>query len=132
MAKCDWAILCDYAFLDEKRKTCMIGVFDRIFAPSVPATHHQAALALKLVGESKEKVDLRIDIIRPNGGVLVTLRGGGELSEVGTTEITMGLQGMPLPDFGIYAFNVYIGDELDKTIGITVAHPPKPQQKAQD
>lgn len=129
MAKCDWAILCDYAFLDEKRKTCMIGVFDRIFTRGVPATHHQASLAIKLVGEAKEKVEIRIDIVRPNGGALATLKGGGELSEAGTTELTLGLQALPLPDYGIYAFNIYIGEELDKIIGMTVA--PVPEQKAQ-
>jgi hypothetical protein len=26
MAGCDWAIVCDYAFLDIGRKMCMIGV----------------------------------------------------------------------------------------------------------
>ncbi len=125
MAKCDWAILCDYAFLDEKRKTCMIGVFDRIFAPAVPATHHQASLAIKLVGEPKEKVEIKIDIVRPNGAVLATLQGGGELSDAGTTEITLGLAALPLPDFGIYSFNIFIATELDKTIGMTVALPPQ-------
>ena len=45
MAECDWAILCDYSFLDVSRKMCLIGIFDKITAANVPATHHQAALA---------------------------------------------------------------------------------------
>ena len=56
MARCDWAIGCDYAFLDENRKMCMVGVFDRIFATAVPAVHHQASFVLKLIGEPKERV----------------------------------------------------------------------------
>jgi hypothetical protein len=51
MARCDWAIVCDYAFLDDNRKMCMVGVFDRIFATAVPAVHHQASFVLKLIGE---------------------------------------------------------------------------------
>lgn len=123
MAKCDWGILCDYAFLDVGRKMCLIGIFDRIFAPAVPATHHQAALALKLVGEPKEKVQLRVEIIRPNGDVLAKVEGGAELGDAGTAEIQMGMAGLPLPDFGIYGFNVYIGDELAKTITVSVSRP---------
>ncbi len=125
MATCDWALLCDYAFLDVSRKLCLIGIFDRIVVPAVPATQHQAALALKLVGEPKESVRLRVEVIRPTGEVLAKIEGGGELGEAGTAEIHMGMAGLPLPDFGIYAFNLYIGDQLARTIAVTVSRPPQ-------
>ena len=125
MAKCDWAVLCDYAFLDAGRKTCLIGVFDRIFAPAVPTNHHQAALALKLVGEPKEKVQLRVEIVRPTGEILRKIDAEAELGDAGTLEIQLGLPGLPLPDFGIYAFNIYMANELARTVGITVARPPQ-------
>lgn len=125
MTKCEWALLCDYAFLDVGRKMCVIGIFDRIYALNVPATHHQAALAMKLVGEPKEKVKLKIEIVRPTGGVLARVEGSGELSETGTAEIQFNVGNLLLPDWGIYAFNVYIGDELAKPIGIMVTRPPQ-------
>ena len=125
MATCDWAVLCDYAFLDVNRKLCLIGIFDRILAAAVPATQHQAALALKLVGEPKEQVQLRLEVVRPTGEVLARVEGGGELSEAGTAELHMGMAGLPLPDFGIYAFNLYIANELVRTIGVTVTRPPQ-------
>ena len=56
MAECDWAILCDYAFQDIGRKTCLIGVFDRIFALTVPTVLVQAAIGLKLLGTPGEQV----------------------------------------------------------------------------
>jgi len=124
MATCDWAIVCDYAFLDITRKVCLIGVFDRIFTPAVPSVHPQAALALRLVGNPNETVDLRADIIRPTGELLARIEGRGELGDAGTAEVHMGMAGLPLPDFGIYAFNVYLGDALAKTIAITVAPAP--------
>ncbi len=126
MATCDWAVLCDYAFQDVHRKLCLIGIFDRIFAPAVPTTHHQAAFALKLVGEPKEQVRLRLEVVRPTGEVLARIDGGGELGEGGTAEIHMGMAGLPLPDFGIYAFNLYIGDQLARSLGVTVARTPQP------
>jgi hypothetical protein len=129
VATCDWGILCDYAFLDERRKICLIGIFDRIIAPAVPAIHHQAALALKLIGEPREKVQFRVEIIRPTGEVLAKMGGEGELGPSGTAEINMGMAAMPLPDFGIYAFNVYIGEDLAKAIGVTVSRPPQESPK---
>jgi len=124
VAKCDWAIVCDHAFFDEDRKMCMVGVFDRIFARAVPATHLQAFLVLKLVGEPKEKAKVRVDIIRPYGDVLGKIEGTSELGDDGTSQLKLGIRGLPLPDFGIYAFNIYIADELDKTIGVTVTRIP--------
>ena len=125
MATCDWALLCDYAFQDVNRKLCVIGIFDRIFVAAVPATQHQAALALKLVGEPRERVQLRLEVVRPTGEVLARIEGGGELGEAGTAEIHLGMAGLPLPDFGIYAFNLYVGDQLARTLGVTVSQPPQ-------
>src|SRR5258708_7624665 len=126
MADCDWVILCDYAFHDIGRKMCLIGIFDKIFVPSVPATHHQAALAVRLVGEPKEKVSFKVEITRPpeaGGGTVANLGGEVELAEAGTGEIQFNMGGLPLPDYGLYAFNVYLGDQLAKTAGFTVARP---------
>lgn len=123
MATCEWALLCDYAFLDVSRKICLVGIFDRISAKSVPAVHHQAAIAMKFVGEPKEKIILKIEIIRPTGEVLTRIEGGGELGIAGTAEIQFSMASLPIPDFGIYAFNIYIGNDLAKAIGITVARP---------
>jgi len=86
VAKCDWAIVCDHAFFDEDRKMCMVGVFDRIFARAVPATHLQAFLVLKLVGEPKEKAKVRVDIVRPYGDVLGKIEGTSELGDDGTSQ----------------------------------------------
>jgi hypothetical protein len=126
MAEIEWAILCDYAFLDAGRKSCLIGVFDRIFTPRVPATHHQAALALKLIGDATEKVALKIEITRPQGGVLVTLGAETQLTDSGTVELQINMAGLQLPDFGLYAFNIYLGDQLAKSVGVTVSTPPQP------
>ena len=94
MATCDWAIVCDYAFLDVTRKVCLIGVFDRIFTPAVPSVHPQAALALRLVGNPNETVDLRAEIIRPTGELLARIEGRGELGDAGTAEVHMGMAGL--------------------------------------
>lgn len=130
MARCEWAILCDYAFQDQGGKMCIIGMFDRIMTNAVPASHHQAAVVLRLVGEPQERVRIRIDVVRPNNDLLGRVEGEGQLADAGTVNLNLGLRGLPLPDFGIYAFNVFVGDQLDKTIGLTVTRPPQQPQSA--
>jgi hypothetical protein len=72
----------------------------------------------------KEKAKVRVDIVRPYGDVLGKIEGTSELGDDGTSQLKLGIRGLPLPDFGIYAFNIYVADELDKTIGVTVARIP--------
>jgi hypothetical protein len=127
MADCDWMILCDYAFRDEGRKSCLIGTFDRIFARSVPVTHSRMALAFKLVGDADEPVKFRVQIARPSGAELGQMGGETKLSEVGTTEINLNVINLQLPDFGVYAFNLYVNDQLAKAASFSVLQPP--QQK---
>lgn len=126
MAKCEWAILCDYAFQDVGRKICLIGAFDNIYAKQVPATHRQAALAMKIMGEPSERVRIRVEIRRPSGAMLAKLEGGGELGNSGTADMQLNIAGMPLPDFGVYAVQIFVNDELSKEIAFKVLETPQP------
>lgn len=130
MAECDWAILCDYAFQDIGRKTCMIGVFDRIFALSVPTMLPQAALGLKLLGSPGEQVNFRVEIIRPTGSQLATFGGSVVIAENGSLELQVRMAGMQLPDFGVYGLNIYTGDLLVKNVSFLVGQPPQAVQQS--
>jgi hypothetical protein len=130
MAECDWAILCDYAFLDVNRKTCMIGTFDKVFASNVPTVLNRSALAIKFLGQPTESVNFRMEIVRPTGGLLGTLAGTVQLAETGTAEMQLNIAGLSLPDYGVYAFKIYEGDSLLKVISFMVEKPPQPQMQA--
>lgn len=54
MAEIGWAHLCDYAFMDQGDKRCLIGIFQRIFAVRVPAQHTRSALAAEIKGRPDE------------------------------------------------------------------------------
>jgi len=134
MAECEWAILCDYAFQDVARKTCAIGIFDRVFAAAVPAQHHQAAFVFKLIGDAHETVDFRVDITRPTGGLIGSIGGRVTLPDAGMADIITNLQGMPLPDYGVYTFALMIGADKDsvklaKPVTVTVTELPAPKKE---
>lgn len=111
MAECQWAILCDYAFLDVARKSCIIGIFDRVFATAVPSALHQSALVVKLLGQPGETIRFRVEIIRPAGGQLAKFEGEARCGEIGVAELQMNMAGLPLPDWGLYGFQIFAGDQ---------------------
>jgi hypothetical protein len=124
MATCEWVILCDYAFRDEGRKTCIIGIFDRVFTRGVPSSHPQVALVMRLHGDAGERVPVRVEIARPTGAGLAKLQADVDLGQPGRSDVHMNFVGLPLPDFGTYSINVYFADELVRTALFVVATPP--------
>ncbi len=125
MAECDWIILCDYAFLDVAGKMCLIGAFDRVFAPTVPSALHQSSIAMKLLGEPNETANFRVEIIRPTGGQLASVGGTLTIPDSGSANVQFNIAGLALPDYGLYAVNVYVGNELLKTTGFLATQPPQ-------
>lgn len=127
MADVEWAILCDYSFLDIGRKMCIIGVFNRIYTPNVPAQRPQSSMVVRFTGEPKETVKFKIEVIRPvpaGGGILAALAGEVNLSDTGAAEFSANIVGLPLPDYGNYAFQISIGTEIKKVVTFEVIQPP--------
>ena len=124
MAECEWAVICDYAFLDARGKMCLIGVFDSIFAKKVPAIHPQACLVVQLRGKPNEPLLIRIEIIRPTGASLRRVDASGQMSESGGAGLQLNLAPIQLPDWGEYDCNVFVNDERTYTAKFTVRKPP--------
>jgi hypothetical protein len=129
MAECDWAILCDYAFMDSANKMCMIGVFDRVFAPAVPSALRQSSISMKMLGNPGENLSFRVEISRPSGGQLASVQGALVVPDTGSADVQFNLAELPLPDFGPYSVNVFVNNELSRVATFVVASPPQtPQQ----
>ncbi len=126
MAKCDWILLCDHSFRDENKKVCLLGIFDRIRVINVPTTHQSMALAFKVTGESGEKISARIEILRPSGhSQLAEAKLDIVLSQDGNATINVNMNRAPLPDLGVYAINLYFGDEQADTLPFVVERVPQ-------
>lgn len=128
MAECDWAILCDYAFLDAGRKQCIIGAFDRVFAANVPTGLPKMSVAVKVIGNPNEHFRFKLELIRPTGIELLHANGEITIAESGTADIQFNLVNTALPDHGVYAVNIYLNDELARAVTFQVTAPAPPQQ----
>lgn len=117
MAIVEWGHLCDYAFFDEKKKACLIGIFSNIFTAHVPTNHSRCAFIFSLTGKPHEKAKVKLVIIRPDGkDPLVDISNPGlALSETGSVISNIILDKLPLPDYGLYEINIYLNDEIAHT-----------------
>lgn len=127
MADCDWAILCDHGFQDLERKTCLIGIFDRIKTPSVPALIPRACFVAYVLGTPGEECRFRIELAREAGAPLFTVDGNFIIPDSGSHNLFANLVGFVIPEYGSYSFNVYLNEFLSKAVTLVVETPPKPQ-----
>jgi hypothetical protein len=123
MAECEWALLCDYAFLDRAGKMCLIGIFDNIYVRGVPAIHAQAAVVVQLRGEPGQRLRVRLEAVRPTGSSLFKIDGEAICGPIGGAGVQFAMP-LQLPDLGYYPVNVYVDDELSFKAGFSVATPP--------
>lgn len=121
-----WAHLCDYAFADQFGKPCLIGVFEVITAQHVPAQHTRAVLAFNVAGEPHEEISLRVEIVRPDKGVLLSPPAmRARLSSNGQQHFFLGIDNLILPDWGPYEINILIDDRLRASVSFEVRRPPQ-------
>ena len=104
MADVEYMHLCDYAFIGENGKQCIIGIFDWIAGANFPLTYQQIYLAIKFKGTPHEIIKgIRIEIGRPNGDVMAKIEGPPVNANAdGTATVNVGLHGVVFPDHGRY------------------------------
>jgi hypothetical protein len=113
--------LCDAA-ADYQGRLSILGIFDTIFAPNLPAVHPHCAIAVRLRLHRTEqgKHSLILHIVDHDGRMVVPeLKGDFEIQLAGDTRVGMinlvlNLQGLSFNNFGEYAINLAIDShELD-------------------
>jgi hypothetical protein len=120
MAECDWLLLCDYAFPDIRGKLCIIGVFDAIYAPKLPAKHERSVVAFNIIGEPGEKVPIRLEIVGPSGKSIAKAQLETTLPDAGGAQVHIQLSGLVLKEFGRHAILLDIGGGAPKEAWFTL------------
>jgi len=68
MARIDWAVLCDSAFLDRQERLCLIGIIRSLSVPSVPLSVHQAVLVAHLTDiEIVDEIAVSVGMVSATG-----------------------------------------------------------------
>lgn len=129
--KLDFAVVCDYAIVDQYGKLSVLGIFQHIWVAQFPAVHPRLHLVLRLKGKRTEVGEhrVRIRLTDANGAEVLSGDGTVTLAEppAGVTEVEAGailVFDVPFAHAGRYAFEITVNGELQASVPLTVAQSP--------
>lgn len=133
----DFAVVCDYALIDQYGKLSVMGIFQHIWVSQFPTVHPRLHLVIRLRGRRTEVGEhaLTIRLADDEGGEVLSGNGTVTFNEppAGVTEIEAGAIlafDTPFQKPGRYTFMIRVDDDLETTVPMTVsasAAPPRPQ-----
>ena len=129
--KIDFAVVSDYALVDQYGKLSVMGIFQHIWVPQFPALHPRLHLVLRVKGKRTEIGEHRVRIRFTGDGGNQILSGDGTVNfaepPAGVTEIEAGavlVFDVPFPHAGQYRFEITVDDERKAAVPITVSQMP--------
>jgi hypothetical protein len=111
----DFAVIADYALVDQQGKLSVLGIFQHVWVAAFPAMHPRAHLVVRVRGRRTEigQHGIRIRFVDADGTELTGGEGSVHFPEppAGITEVEAGavlVFDLPLPKPGAYAFEITI------------------------
>ena len=121
MARVDWTVLCELAFLDRHDRLCVIGLTTALPVPQLPILVNQLMLVARLDGlRPVEEIELAAAVVSPTG-IWKTPSGDDNLSiEMAREFVLVTLRNIPLAEEGIHSFRILIGGQPPASIDVPV------------
>lgn len=122
----DWAVVADYALIDQSGKLSVIGIFNRLWAPSFPSLHPVAHVVAALTGPANRSFTSELRFWSPTKELVV---GGQQLSQIGPdgrAGAIFRLAPLPLPAPGEYIIELLVDGIGTLQIGLNVDQVPQP------
>ncbi len=127
----DFAVLADYALIDQQGKLSVLGIFQHVWVANFPAVHPRTHLVLRVRGRRTEIGEhrIRIRFVDDTGHELMGGEGTVQFGEppAGVTEVEAGavlVFDVPLPRPGSYAFEIILSDNTLKVPLSAASIPP--------
>jgi hypothetical protein len=125
------AVLCDAA-TDDNGKLNLLGAFDTIYAPQLPAMHPQCTVALRVTFMSGDEGGRKLKLnfvnadgksIMPPVEIPVAVALPDDVHFV-TRNFIVNIQGLKFPEAGLYSVDVRLDDKSHAAIPLWVKHLP--------
>ena len=137
--KVDFAVVCDYALVDQYGKLSVLGIFQHIWVAKFPTLHPRLHLVVRLKGKRTEigQHQLAIRLTDESGAEVLSGTGTVTFNEppAGILEIEAGTVlafDVPFQHPGRYEFEIRVDGELDTVVPVTVSEstgaPPGPDR----
>ena len=128
----DFAVVADYALVDQSGKMSVLGIFQHIWVQQFPAMHPRLHLVLRLKGKRTEIGEHAVQIRLADEADTELLGGSGTVNfaepPAGVTEIEAAavlVFDVPFPRAGQYRFEITVDGERKATVPITVSQLPQ-------
>ena len=121
------AVLCDAA-TEDNGKLNLLGAFDTIFAPQLPAVHPQCAVALRVTFMSGDEGEhkLKLNFVNADGKSImppieipVAVALPDDVHFV-TRNFIVNIQGLKFPEAGFYSVDVRLDDKSQMGIPLQI------------
>jgi hypothetical protein len=129
----DFAVVADYALVDQSGKLSVLGIFQHIWVQQFPAMHPRLHLVLRLKGKRTEVGEHAVQIRLLDEQGSESLGGSGNVTfaepPAGVTEIEAGailVFDVPFPHAGVYRFEITIDGQQKAAVPVTVSQLPPP------
>ncbi len=130
----DFAVVADYALVDQAGKISVLGIFQHIWVQQFPAMHPRLHLVLRLKGKRTEIGEHGVQIRLVDEQDTEILGGNGNVTfaepPAGVTEIEAAavlVFDVPFPHAGVYNFDITVDGERAARVPITVSQMPQPE-----
>ena len=129
----DFAVVADYALVDQSGKISVLGIFQHIWVQQFPAMHPRLHLVLRLKGKRTEIGEHAVHIRLVDDHGVEILGGSGSVTfaepPAGVTEIEAAailVFDVPFPHHGVYKFAITLDGAGAAEVPITVSQMPQP------
>lgn len=129
----DFAVVSDYALVDQAGKISVLGIFQHIWVQQFPAMHPRLHLVLRLKGKRTEIGEHRVQIRLTDEAGAEVLGGSGNVTfaepPAGVTEIEAAailVFDVPFSHPGMYRFDISIDGERAAEVPLSVSQMPPP------
>lgn len=130
----DFAVVADYALVDQAGKISVLGIFQHIWVQQFPAMHPRLHLVLRLKGKRTEIGEHGVQIRLMDEQDTEILGGNGSVTfaepPAGVTEIEAAavlVFDVPFPHAGVYRFDITVDGDRAAQVPITVSQMPQPE-----
>ena len=127
----DFAVVADYALVDQAGKLSVLGIFQHIWVQQFPAMHPRLHLVLRLKGKRTEIGEHQVQIRLLDEQDVEVLGGNGSVTfaepPAGVTEIEAGailVFDVPFPHPGQYRFDITIDGASQTSVPVTASQLP--------
>ncbi|KPJ92139.1 MAG: hypothetical protein AMS18_07985 [Gemmatimonas sp. SG8_17] len=128
----DFAVVCDYALIDQYGKLSVLGIFQHIWVSQFPTVHPRLHLVMRLKGSRTEVGQHQVQIRLTNAEGKEIIKGDGTVTfaepPAGVLEVEAGavlLFDVPFESAGRYQFEIEVDQGMKTEVPITVSLSPK-------